>query len=187
MNTEKILDKSDLNGNIKFGAEQLFVDEEKDDNLNWTESAIEQLLDRNQSMDISTEEKKDDLLSSFKIAKFDQVATESKEEETENEKEFWGKFLKPLQEIEETTQLGKRKRRKPNMAYYTDIDTALKDVSGDEEGGEPVYPFERASQDEEFVPEQPEEKEIVEENNPPTPPPQKKVAKKKNENNLFRV
>ncbi|XP_063720440.1 chromodomain-helicase-DNA-binding protein 4-like isoform X2 [Symsagittifera roscoffensis] len=138
------MSKQELDDILKFGTEDLFKDDDasqdgnKEDAIVYDDETVRNLLDRSQE---GIEEKNkllDDYLSSFKVASYivkevqqeeeeeDEVDTEviKQEEATPTtDPEYWEKLLRHHYEQEQENQtraLGKGKRVRKQVNYYTD-------------------------------------------------------------------
>ncbi|XP_058067586.1 CHD3-type chromatin-remodeling factor PICKLE [Magnolia sinica] len=151
----EMLKQEELDDIIRYGSKELFADEGdeagKARQIHYDDAAIDRLLDRDQieNEEASVDEEEDDsFLKAFKVANFeyiDEVTAEEARKSKENKPNaansdranYWDDLLKDryeVNQVEELSSLGKRKRSQKHIASAEDDDLAgLEDVSSDDE------------------------------------------------------
>lgn len=130
------MSKKELDDILRFGTEDLFKDDEKEENkIHYDDAAIDALLDRDQK----SEENGDDpdglneYLSSFKVAQYVKKVDDDEEEDVEVLKEeaeqadplYWEKLLRhhyEQQQEDAIRELGKGKRNRKPVNYNYNVD-----------------------------------------------------------------
>lgn len=133
------MSKKELDDILRFGTEDLFKDDSEENRIHYDDAAIDNLLDRNQTIPVGdgedANEGLNEYLSSFKVASY--VTKEQEEEEVEMEiiKEdstessdplFWEKLLRHHYEQHQEDHLrtlGKGKRNRKPVNYNYNLET----------------------------------------------------------------
>merc|ERR1739838_809616 len=104
--------KQELDDILKFGTEELFKDEGKEDEskIHYTDEAIESLLDRSAEGIEEKENWANEYLSSFKVATYATKEEEEEEEEVEEEEDEKEEEKEGEEEEEEKKKKKKKKK-----------------------------------------------------------------------------
>lgn len=160
LKTQQVLNQEELDDILRYGAKELFADEnddtKKSQQIHYDDAAIDRLLDRSQveNEEATPDEEDNDLLKAFKVANFEYVDEEEKAKEyegnqdtktvdAEDKAKYWDDLLK--QRFEEQKQrdsaaeFGKGKRARKQVVPLAEDDLAgMASVSSDDEDDEPL-------------------------------------------------